>query len=65
MKDVFNIVLRRDTCEPICLKLGLMPKKTKFYSSFDDLMFTEGHSFSQKLELVKSFFFFFFFFFFF
>ena len=32
MKYKFNLVMCKDTCEPICFKLGMMLNTTTFYS---------------------------------
>ena len=58
MKYMFNIVMCQDTCEPICFKLWMILDTTKLYSlisSWITLMFTQGHRFTGKLELVHSF----------
>ena len=54
---IINIVLCRDTCEPICFKLGMVLDTTTLYSLIPvcmALMFTQGHGGTGKLELVQS-----------
>ena len=56
MKYAINIVLRQDTCELICFKLGMTLNTTEVYSlipAWKTLMFTQGHKITGKLELVQ------------
>ena len=58
MTYMFNIVMYRDTCDPICFKLGMMLHTTKLYCLIPvwmTLMFSQGHRIIGKLELVQSF----------
>ena len=58
MKYTFKIVMCPDTCEAICFKLGMMQNTTNLCSLIPlsmTLMFTQGHGFTGKLELVQSF----------
>ena len=51
----FYSVLCLDTCEQICFKLGMMLDTTRLYSfipAWMTLMFTQGHRFTRKLELL-------------
>ena len=57
IKYTIDAVLCRNTCEPICFKVGVMPDSTRLYSLIlvlITLMFTQGHRVAGKLELVKS-----------
>ena len=53
MKCMFNIVICQDTCKPICFELFMMRNTHKLYS-LNDLMFTQSHRGTDKLELVLS-----------
>ena len=58
IKYTVNIVLCGDTCERICFKFGQMLDMTQLYSLiavWTALIFSQGHRFTGKLELVQSF----------
>ena len=52
------IGLRRDTYEPVCFKLGMMPDATKLYTTIPVLMasvFHHGHRFTGKARTCSMF----------
>ena len=55
IKYTVNTGLQLDTCETICSKLDMMLITTKLYSMkpvWMTLTFTEGHTFTEKWELL-------------